>query len=266
MKSQFVKINTLRGTSNQSEKPQFPNGGSGKETLSSVQLDQTYAEKTLFGQSTHAPSYGFQDYKNAQSFRSHSPGSGWRSVAEQSTLKQQAMVGTITDPVRNLNNAQAHMLAHGQMPISPYQSGITPFAAMSAPPQTLQKPQPSAIPYPSMQQLSPFNGSTPQSQPLMNPLPGSMPMNYQGAGGYPPGYGSFPPGPGNQGNNRKKRRFPIWARVAVSVFLLLLIVGGGAAGYYYYNFSAPVSQIVGQQVTRLKGDEDPNANRNGGDI
>jgi len=177
------------------------------------------------------------------------------------------MVGTKTDHVRNLNNAQAHLLANGQMPISPYQSGITPFAAMNAAPQTLQARQSPSIPYPGMQQLSPFNGSDSQSRPLVNPLPGSMPMSYQGAGGgYPPGYGSLPPAQGNQGNNHKKRRFPIWTRVAVSVFLLLLIVAGGAAGYYYYNFSAPVSQIVGQQVTRLKGDEDPNANRNGGDI
>ena len=268
MKSQFVKINTLQGTSNHSEKPQFSNGGSGKETQSSVQIDQSQAGKTSFGQPTQVPVYGFQDHWDAQNFRSPEPSSNsrWRSLAEQSTLKQQAMIGTITDPVRNLNNAQAHILAYGQMPISPYQSGITPFTAMNAPSQTLLAPRSPSIAYPGIQQLSPFNGSTPQSQPLMNPLPGSMPMNYQAAGGYPPGYGSFPPGPGNQGNNRKKRRFPIWARIAVSIFLLLLIVGGGAAGYYYYNFSAPVSQIVGQQVTRLKGDEDPNANRNGGDI
>src|SRR5437763_2330988 len=71
---------------------------------------------------------------------------------------------------------------------------------------------------------------------------------------------------GKPGSNPKQRRFPIWARIAVSVFLLLLVVVGGLAGYYYYNFSAPVSHIVGQQVTRLKGDEDPNANRNGADI
>ena len=92
------------------------------------------------------------------------------------------------------------------------------------------------------------------------------PMNYYGAGGFPPGYTSLPPGIGKPDNNRKKRRFPIWARIAVPVFLLLLVVVGGLAGYYYYNFSAPVSHIVGQQVTRLKGDEDPNANRNGADI
>lgn len=268
LKSQFVKVNALQGTSNHSGKPQFPNGGSGKETQSSVQFDQSHAGKTLFGQPVQVPAHGFQDHWDSQSFSSPDPGSssGWRSLAEQSTLKQQAMVGTITDPERNFNNAQAHMLAHDQMPVSPYQSGITPFATMNAPSQTSRAPQSLSIAYPGLQQLSPFNGPAPQSQPLMNPSHQSMPMNYQGAGGYPPGYGSFPPAPGNQGNNRKKRRFPIWARIAVSVFLLLLIVGGGAAGYYYYNFSAPVSQIVGQQVTRLKGDENPNANRNGGDI
>ncbi len=268
LKSQFVKINALQGKSNQSEKPQFPNGGSGKETQSSVQFDQSYTGKTSFGQPTHAPGNGFQDHRNAQNFRAPDPGtsSRWRSVAEQSTLKQQAMVRTITDPARKLYSAQAHMLAYGQMPISPYQSGITPFAAVNAPSQTWQAPQSPSLPYPGMQQLSPVNGSTPQSQPLTNPLPGSMPMSYQGAGGYPPGYGSFPPGTDNHGNNRNKRRFPMWARITVSVFLLLLIVAGGAGGYYYYNFSAPVSQIVGQQVTRLKGDEDPNANRNGADI
>jgi LCP family protein required for cell wall assembly len=124
--------------------------------------------------------------------------------------------------------------------------------------------------YPDMQQYSPVNVPTPQSQPLMNPVPvplSPLPMNYQGAAGFPPsGYAPQPPGMGKQGNNRKKRRFPIWARITVSVFLLLLIVFGGLAGYYYYNFSAPVSHIVGQQVTRLKGDEDPNAVRNGADI
>ncbi|HEX6110180.1 MAG TPA: LCP family protein, partial [Ktedonobacteraceae bacterium] len=142
--------------------------------------------------------------------------------------------------------------------------------------QTLQAPQTPSMQYSGMQQFSPVNGSVPLPQPLMNPVPmpgyapmrqSPMPMSYQGAGGFPPpGYGPQPPGMGNQGNNRKKRRFPIWARIAVSIFLLLLVVVGGLAGYYYYNFSAPVSHIVGQQVTRLKGDEDPNAVRNGADI
>jgi LCP family protein required for cell wall assembly len=191
-------------------------------------------------------------------------------------LKQQAMNGPITGPTSNANNAQVQMLAYGQMPLSPNQSGITPFAAMQSNSQTLQAPQTPSMQYSGMQQFSPVNGSVPLSQPEMNPVPmpgyapmlqSPMLMSYQGAGGFPPpGYGPQPPGMGNQGNNRKKRRFPIWARIAVSIFLLLLVVVGGLAGYYYYNFSAPVSHIVGQQVTRLKGDEDPNAVRNGTDI
>src|SRR5258708_14465335 len=68
-----------------------------------------------------------------------------------------------------------------------------------------------------------------------------------------------------QGSRRNKRRVPIWGRVVISIFLLLLIVVGGLVGYYYSVFS-PVSHIVGQQVTRLKGDKDPNVSRNGADI
>ena len=200
---------------------------------------------------------------------------GWsqkdtQSVAEQNTLKQQAMNPPITGSARNANNAQVQMLDYGQMPPSPYQSGRTPFATMQSNSQTLQAPQTPSMQYPGMQQFSPVNIPTPLSQPLMNPVPiplSPMPMSSQGAGGFPPsGYAPQPPGMGKQGNNRNKRRFPIWARIAVPVFLLLLIVVGGLAGYYYYNFSAPVSHIVGQQVTRLKGDEDPNAVRNGADI
>jgi LCP family protein required for cell wall assembly len=203
---------------------------------------------------------------------------GQVSVTEQDTIEQQAMnvPRPITGPARNANNAQAQMLAYGQMPPSPYQSGITPFAAMHANSQSLQPPQIPSMQYPGMQQFPPVNGPNPLSQPLVTPMnmrgyapaPQSpMPMSYQGVGGYPPsGYTPQPPYKGKQGNTRKKRRFPMWARIVVSVFLLLLVVGGGLAGYYYYNLSAPVNHIVGQQVTRLHGDEDPNANRNGVDI
>ena len=69
-----------------------------------------------------------------------------------------------------------------------------------------------------------------------------------------------------QDPRRNKRRVPIWVRVVISIFLLLLIVVGGLVGYYYSVFSTPVSHIVGQQVTRLKGDKDPNVSRNGADI
>ncbi len=270
LKSQFVKINALQGKGRQSEQSQLPNGGSQTDTQSTVPFDQLHARKTPFGQTVHSSGKGLLSYWDAHNSPSPHPNgsSGRISVVEQNTFKLQAMIGPITDPARNANHAQAQMLAYGQMPLSPYQSGITPFAAMNSTSQTLQAPRASSVQYSGMQQLSPINGSTPLAQPLMNPMPGlmsmplsPMPMNFQGAGGYPPGYASL-----LSGNNRKKRRFPIWARIALSVFLLLLIVVGGLAGYYYYNFSAPVSHIVGQQVTRLKGDEDPNANHNGADI
>jgi LCP family protein required for cell wall assembly len=268
LKSQFVKINALQGKGRQSEQSQLPIGWSEVDTQSTVPFDQLHAGKTPFGQPAHSPGNGLQSYWDAHNSLSPHPNgiSGQISVTEQNTLKQQAMIGPIIDPARDANHAQAQMLAYGQMPLSPYQSGITPFATMNPTSQTLQPPQTLSIQYPGMQQLSPINGSTPLSQPLMNPMPGLLSMNYQRAGGFPPGYSSLPPVIGNPGNNRKKRRFPIWARIATSVFLLLLIVVGSLAGYYYYNFSAPVSHIVGQQVTRLKGDEDPNANRNGADI
>jgi len=266
LKSQFVKINPLQGKSSQSEQSQLLNGGSGADAQSTVPFDQIQTGKTSFGQTAHVPGKGLlADAQNARSPH-HYGVPGQISVAEQNTLKQQAMNGPITDPTRSVNHDQAHMLAYGQMPLSPYQSGITPFAAINSSSQTLQAPPSPSLQYPGMQQLSPINASSPTFQPLMNPMTGLMPMSYQGTTGYPPGYATQPPDIGKPGNNPKKRRFPIWARIAVSVFLLLLVVVGGLAGYYYYNFSAPVSHIVGQQVTRLKGDEDPNANRNGSDI
>jgi LCP family protein required for cell wall assembly len=268
LKSQFVKINALKGKSNQSEQSQLLNGESGAEAQSTVPFDQIRTEKTSFGQTAHVPGKGLLAYWDAQNARSphHYGVSGRISVAEQNTLKQHAMNGPITDPTRSVNHDQAHMLAYNQMPLSPYQSGITPYAVINSSSQTLQAPPSPSLQYPGIQQISPINASTQTFQPLMNPMPGLMPMNYQEATGYPPGYGTQPPDIGKPGNNPKKRRFPIWARIAVSIFLLFLVVAGGVAGYYYYNFSAPVSHIVGQQVTRLKGDEDPNANRNGSDI
>jgi LCP family protein required for cell wall assembly len=81
-------------------------------------------------------------------------------------------------------------------------------------------------------------------------------------------YGSGPAGRQPQGKNRrqKKKRFPIWARVIVAVLMVILVLAGGIGAYAYYTFSAPVGNIVGQQVQRAKGEDDPNASRNGTDI
>jgi LCP family protein required for cell wall assembly len=261
LKSQFVKINTPQGKGSPAEQSQSPDVWSRADIQSTVSFDQLHGRRISSGQISHSPG------ANGISSRI--------SIAEQSTLKQPAMNGQITDPARNANNPHKHMLASDQMPPSPFQSGITPFTTIQPTnSQTLQSSRTSSTQYPGMQQFSPVNGSIPLPQPLVNSVtmprfaPMSQPpVNNHGDGGFPaPGYTPQPPGMGKQGNNRRKRRFPIWARIAVSVFLLLLIVVGGLAGYYYYNYSAPVSHIVGQQVTRLKGDENPNANRNGADI
>lgn len=63
---------------------------------------------------------------------------------------------------------------------------------------------------------------------------------------------------------KKKRRVPIWARVVIGGLLFLLILVGGGLVYYQVNFSGSVSNIVGQQVPRAAGEEDPNANLSGG--
>jgi len=48
------------------------------------------------------------------------------------------------------------------------------------------------------------------------------------------------------------------------VVILFLLVGGSVGGYYYYTLSSPLSSIIGQQVKRLPGDEDPNQVRTTG--
>lgn len=197
-------------------------------------------------------------------------------IIDQDTVEQQAFTIPATGPAGKAQAVQAQMLAYGQVPPSPSQSGIIPFAAMNTNAQTLQAPYTSPIQNPGIQTFSPpqpFGPNTPP-QPFTPPMPGyspaplsPVPMGYPGPGGPPPIWEA----PqlqdiDNWGNKREQRRFPIWARIIVFLFLLLLIVVGGAVGYYNYFFAAPVSHIVGQQVTRLKGDEDPNANRNGADI
>lgn len=55
-------------------------------------------------------------------------------------------------------------------------------------------------------------------------------------------------------HKRKKRVFPIWARVVTGIMLLLLLLAGSAAWYYYANLAAPLSHITGQAVRRFEDD------------
>jgi len=53
----------------------------------------------------------------------------------------------------------------------------------------------------------------------------------------------------------------MWARVVVSILLVILVLVASAGYYYYANFAAPVSNITGQTITRLKGDDNPHQGR-----
>lgn len=54
-----------------------------------------------------------------------------------------------------------------------------------------------------------------------------------------------------KGKGRKKRRFPIWARVVAAVLLVLIASGSALAWYYQTNFAGSVSNITGQQAVRF---------------
>ena len=172
------------------------------------------------------------------------------SIIEQETLKQPAVQGPIT------GNGQA--FSWGQ--VSPHQSGITPQSALLSESQTRQSfaSQPLA-PMAGSAQLQPFQPFGPA------PIPGQsqaqwQAMGFQGAA--PPFVQGLPiqaPGYAPQSKSRqKKRRFPMWARVVVSILLVILVLVASAGYYYYANFAAPVSNITDQTVTRIQGDNNPN--------
>jgi len=169
------------------------------------------------------------------------------SIIEQETLKQPAVQGPIT------GNGQS--FSWGQ--VSPHQSGITTQSALFSESQTRQ-------PFAS-QPLAPMAGP-PQLQPFGSvPIPGQsqaqwQAMGFQGAA--PPFVQGLPiqaPGYGPQSKSRqKKRHFPMWARVVVPILLVILVLVAGAGYYYYANFAAPVSNITGQTLPRVHGDNNPN--------
>ncbi|MFL5653575.1 MAG: LCP family protein [Ktedonobacteraceae bacterium] len=177
-------------------------------------------------------------------------------IIEQETLKQPAVQGSITD------NGQT--FSWGQ--VLPYQSGVTPSSALLPETQTRQP-----IASQPLLPMAPMAGPT-RSEPLQPFGPASIPgqsqppwqaMGFQGGG--PPLVQGRPiqrPGYGSQSNSpRKKGRFPMWARVTVALSLVILILVGSGSYYYYANFAAPVSNITGQTITRIRGDDNPNQGR-----
>jgi LCP family protein required for cell wall assembly len=90
-------------------------------------------------------------------------------------------------------------------------------------------------------------------------------------GGGPPGLarpgGGGPGGNGGKKNSRtKKRRFPMWARVVVAILVVLIIVISTGVIYYQINFANAINGITNKQVSRINGEENPNANRDPNNI
>ena len=204
---------------------------------------------------------------------SKQPGYNAISVAEQDTLEHRIAQPQSTgqpgrgklvwseEPMSQSVNPQAFM--HG--PVSPRESGITPFSNMYANGQVAQAVQAPPMQRPASQPLySPPMYGPDTNMPVMA-IPGQQ-VGYPGAGGPPP-FMQPPPGYSGSGGkgrgSKKKRRFPIWARVLTSIFLLLLVVTGGLFTYYELYFAKPISDITNQQVQRVGGEEDPNQGRSG---
>ncbi len=56
--------------------------------------------------------------------------------------------------------------------------------------------------------------------------------------------------------SHKKKRFPLWARIAVSLLLVLLVLSGSGLWYYETNFASHLQNITGKVATNYtkKGD------------
>ena len=191
------------------------------------------------------------------------------SLADQDTFKQKTIDRPITGPQLYSNKAYTQGLANGSGQVSPHDSGIS--SPMAMPPNSNSAwpwGQPQAAQRPGLQTLAPPPQPVVQAQmrPASSPL--SLPEMPMPMSPVPPENYGGPPGKQPRGTNkrRRKRRFPIWARVVAAALLVILVLIGGIASYLYSTFSAPVGNIVNQQVQRAKGEEDPNASRNGADI
>jgi LCP family protein required for cell wall assembly len=236
----------------------------------------------------HRPGSGLLSSWHGTNSRSlHRAGlEGIVALAEQETFKQKAVDRQVMGSEVRSNGTNLQELANGNSHTAPHDSGISssppiPMQAGSDPTLSWRSRQPeSAWPWGSQPPQSQQRSSSlqtlahplqpvaqTQARPFSSPL--SMPEMAMPISPVPAAsYGGGPVGGQPQGKNRrfKKRRFPIWARVIVAVVLMILVLVGSIAGYLYSMFSAPVGNIVNQQVQRAKGEDDPNASRNGTDI
>jgi len=210
-------------------------------------------------------------WKANQTSRNAANGNGNPAVTPPPTVNPNAFQ---QPPLQGLNTPPSSLLyseqqARGAWAVQPSMGQQSPVMG------------PGSMPYGQSGQAGfssmPPNGMYPAGGPGMGPLatqstPGMPPGNWQMAGpngappymhmqGPPPPNGKGPQSNGRENKRKKTRRFPIWARVAVGFLTFLFIAVSAGAYYYYVYFSKPLSDITGQTVKRLPGDENPNAGR-----
>lgn len=141
-------------------------------------------------------------------------------------------------------------------PVSPRESGVTPFAQLYPDGPISQGLQPPAMPQPLYPQQGPVTNA-----PVM-PMPGYPVLYPNQQGGMPP-YMMEPPLPPRGKRGKKKRRFPIWARILVGFMLFLVLLSGAGFAYYQIYFAKAVQDSTGITAAREKGETNPNQGRTG---
>ncbi|HZO75860.1 MAG TPA: LCP family protein [Ktedonobacteraceae bacterium] len=162
--------------------------------------------------------------------------------------RQQAGYHPSTSPLTP-GNYQSQKAAPAQM--SPYQAGSSAYPFSGSQAGTLS-PLPQSPAHGQPGPMGPASFQAGASYPNGFSYPGQIGgPNTPGINGMPPVMTPPPSIQTPSGKRRKKRRFPIWARVVAAVLLVLISGGSALAWYYQANFANPVSNITGQQVVHF---------------
>ena len=251
MKSQFVKVTpSQNGIEQDQETP--------THSWSPVNLQGDLAP----AQSPGGNQMGRQESQRkgllsgGQYVPSLNPISGPGAIAAQDTVLQPAV--SMTEPYQG-NQAYYQPMDYRTSPVSPHESGMTPLSTFQMGVAQQSPALPAGWPVAPMQQQSPI---APGWSPFVNagqPVNAAgvpwqpMPGNVQNL---PPQMPPMPPMPQMQQQpfhaqpplRKKKKKVPVWARVAIAGFVVMLVLLGSGIGYYEVNFAGHLSNITGQKA------------------
>jgi LCP family protein required for cell wall assembly len=98
--------------------------------------------------------------------------------------------------------------------------------------------------------FSPFN-SSPQGN-----FPGFVGTIPSGTGNLSRGRAPGNPSPGNGWSPKKKKRLPVWGRIAIGLLVFLIIVTGGCFAYYETQIAPSLNNILGKSATHRTDTQD----------